>query len=784
MRVVHVINGLTTGGAETVLYRLATYPSDVTHEVICLEHRGVISNRLEARGISVHHLDWSRAKDSARAWPRLCRLIGQSGADVVQAWMYRSNVIAGLAARRAGIPVVWNIRSSTVAPLRPATRLLARAGGVLARWIPSRIVNCSAKSVKIHANLGYDPRKVVVIPNGYAAEELYPDEKARNRTRRELGVGPGLFLIGNVGRWHRQKGYPVLIEALAILLEKKLAVRLVLKGPGLDSSNGALADLIDRFGCADAVSLVGASGEMVDMARAFDLHVLASIGAEGFPNAVAETMLSGTPNVATCVGDVELILGDTGWIVPPSDPRRLAAAIEAAHGEWSSSPAQWRKRQEAARRRIAENFSLQGMASRYEEVWKQAAARVPIRALAGSKAAEHDAPAEPLRVLHVINRLTLGGAEALLYRLATRDAANKHVIVSLGSPAWYSDRLEERGVQVHHLGIETASSLPAGVLRLRRLIRDSGADIVQCWMYHSNLIGGLIAKSAGKPVIWSIHNTSLEPVRARSRAIAHFGGMIARWTPDFVINCSSRSAELHGKIGYSAAEGAVVHNGYDSSIWFPDERARRATRAALNIAPQDFAIGSVARWDALKDIPNLIAALGIVKDRGIPFRCVLIGAGLSSANRELVGQVERIGCADRLILLGSRSDVQDLARAMDLHVLASRTEAFPNVVAETMLSGAPNAVTGVGDAAVMVGATGWVVPPRDPEALAVAIVEAYREWKDRPDEWASRRDSARARIADNFSFTRMLEAYQEVWCRVARREPAARQKSLKPTAVQ
>jgi glycosyltransferase involved in cell wall biosynthesis len=87
-----------------------------------------------------------------------------------------------------------------------------------------------------------------------------------------------------------------------------------------------------------------------------------------------------------------------------------------------------------------------------------------------------------------------------------------------------------------------------------------------------------------------------------------------------------------------------------------------------------------------------------------------------------------------------------------------------------MLSGTPNIVTDVGDAALMVGETGWIVRPRDPEGLASAIVEAYAEWKGRPSEWHGRTVRARNRIAENFSFGRMAEAYEEVW----RRSLAAR----------
>ncbi len=140
MRVLHVINGLETGGAETVLYRLTTYRSDVQHEVISLEDRGTFSDRLENDGVVVNHLNWKSPLSSISGFIRLYRLLRRSRAEVVQAWMYRANLLAGIAGKLAGIPVVWNIRSSTLDPLRLQTRILARLAGRL-RIVPVCIGN-------------------------------------------------------------------------------------------------------------------------------------------------------------------------------------------------------------------------------------------------------------------------------------------------------------------------------------------------------------------------------------------------------------------------------------------------------------------------------------------------------------------------------------------------------------------------------------------------------------------------------------------------------------------
>jgi glycosyltransferase involved in cell wall biosynthesis len=141
----------------------------------------------------------------------------------------------------------------------------------------------------------------------------------------------------------------------------------------MDGANAELAQLVRQSGCAEAVQLLGERSDVRDIARALDLHVLASIGSEGFPNVVAETMLSGTPNVVTDVGDSALIVGDTGWVVSPADAGALADAVEAAYKQRAAAPEEWARRRDSARKRIVENFSLERMIRAYEGVWQKVA---------------------------------------------------------------------------------------------------------------------------------------------------------------------------------------------------------------------------------------------------------------------------------------------------------------------------------------------------------------------------------------------------------------------------
>ena len=373
----------------------------------------------------------------------------------------------------------------------------------------------------------------------------------------------------------------------------------------------------------------------------------------------------------------------------------------------------------------------------------------------------------PLRVLHVIDGLGLGGAETLLWRLVQRDSDIEHEVVCIGGRDWYSSEMEKRGIRVHHLEKTGPSSLPSAIPALRRLIRKTHPTVVQSWLYRSNMLSGVAALQTGIPCVWSIHCSSLEPLSPAARIFVRLTGMAARWLPNFVINCSSRSAKLHAGLGYSRAAGAIVPNGYDPSSFFPDQESADATRKELGIPPDAFLVGAISRWNAFKDVPNLLAAAGIAFRAGVPLKCLLIGDGLEAGNFELADSISAQQCPDLFLPLGRRSDVPALARAFDLHVLSSASEAFPNAVAETMLSGTPNAVTDVGDSGLMVGGTGWVAPPRDPEKLAGAIVAAYREWRDKPADWRRRQTEARNRIAENFSLERMAEQYESIWLQVA-----------------
>jgi glycosyltransferase involved in cell wall biosynthesis len=374
-----------------------------------------------------------------------------------------------------------------------------------------------------------------------------------------------------------------------------------------------------------------------------------------------------------------------------------------------------------------------------------------------------------MRVLHIITGLNDGGAEAVLYRLVTHDADNDHHVVSLTGEGKYGLLLQEKGIKVTALEMPRGRVTASGFLQLWRTVRAVRPDVVQTWMYHADLLGGLVTRLAGVPVVWGIRNTTLEPGRSSQTtiAVARMCGWLSRRVPRRIVACAHAAVTVHAALGYDAKRMVVIANGYDLGRFRPDGEARQRLRAEWGVTDDVPLLGMVARWDPYKDHANLIEALGLLAAQGQRFMAMLVGTGMTPENRELMQHIAKAGLTERVRLLGPRTDVPAIMAALDVHVISSSAEAFPNVVAEAMACGTPCVTTDVGDAAQIAGDTGWVVPPRNPQALAEALAQALTAQDDR-EAWATRQQRCRERIAENYSIEAMVQRYRAVWAKASR----------------
>lgn len=370
------------------------------------------------------------------------------------------------------------------------------------------------------------------------------------------------------------------------------------------------------------------------------------------------------------------------------------------------------------------------------------------------------------KIVHIITGLNDGGAEGVLFRLCLNATNHRHIVISLMDEGKYGPLLEDAGVSVHCLGMNPGRPSIKRFLKLVSLIRCEEPDAVQTWMYHADLLGGLAAKFAGvRKIVWGIRHSTLEKGKAKKStiAIARLCAVLSWFIPEKIVCCADKALSVHRDVGYAARKLLVIPNGYDLSKFMVDEQSGSQVRASLGISPETFLLGKVGRYDPFKDHDNLLSALFQLQLSGVDFNCLLVGRGLTSENSELIARITELGLGDKIILAGQRTDIPAIMNALDLHVLSSSSEGFPNVLAEAMACGTPAISTDVGDAGEIVGDPALLCSPGNPKALSELMLAMHAEWLERPDDWAERRIRCADHIKNNFSIERMVAAYEQCW---------------------
>lgn len=370
-----------------------------------------------------------------------------------------------------------------------------------------------------------------------------------------------------------------------------------------------------------------------------------------------------------------------------------------------------------------------------------------------------------MKIFHVIIALEIGGAELALMRLVESDVNNKyiqHCVISLTTLGKVGKRLQSQGVAVHVLGLRGPMGIPFVVWKLICLLRRERPNIVQTWMYHADLIGGIAARLAGiKTVIWNIRNTLIPQGRwSQSQLVVRLCAKLSHWIPSRIVCCAVAARSIHCVMGYAAEKMIVIPNGYDLSVFSISPSHRQKMREQLGFSKDVIVIGTVGRFDPLKDYQNFINAAKLVGLVRPQVRFLMVGRGVDASNDQLRDWLERTGFSDRFVLLGERIDAVQLMIAMDIYCLASRAEGFPNVVAEAMSSQVPCVVTNVGDAALIVKDTGNVVPPNDSNQLANALIEMIDL---RHEERMVLGNRARKVIEDNYSIEIVGQQYRNLY---------------------
>ncbi|HUG06690.1 MAG TPA: glycosyltransferase [Candidatus Limnocylindria bacterium] len=369
----------------------------------------------------------------------------------------------------------------------------------------------------------------------------------------------------------------------------------------------------------------------------------------------------------------------------------------------------------------------------------------------------------PIRLLWLIDSLTVGGAEALVVPFARRAAAERIELTVCARTTIGGNPLENdvraTGVEVVNLEATTLRDR-AAFRRLMRTIGERKIDLIHAHLAYASIWGALAARRARIPLVASLHVAPAADAGLKERARRQIlVWLLNRHAERIVFVSAALAAEWRKSSSLRAGKLSVVHNGIDVNP--PASVGGEDVRSELGLAVGAPLVMTVSVLRAGKGIDVLLRAAARILEESPSCRFAIVGDGpMRETWQKLAGE---LGVAEAIVWTGYRRDVSRLLAAADLFVLPTLRDAFPTVLLEAMAAGKPIVASDVGGVPEIVDdATGRLVPPADEGALARAILEALRDrhWRDRAGA------AAASRLLERFSIdawlSRLRAMYDEV----------------------
>ena len=374
-----------------------------------------------------------------------------------------------------------------------------------------------------------------------------------------------------------------------------------------------------------------------------------------------------------------------------------------------------------------------------------------------------------MKITHIIVGLGDGGAESTLYKLISGDKRNQHSVISLTNYGRYGENLLKFKIPLTTLNFKKNRLNLSKIYKLIKVIKKYKPDVIQSWMYHSDIVTCLIKLLFPSiKVVWGIRNSVY---RAKDSYIRYFISKMCSYfsyiVPKVIISCSYQAMNEHIKLGYSKKKFRVVSNGVNLNKFFPKNNPEFKNNLLENYLfdVNKISIGMVARYDKQKGLNILIKALNILQIKDIEFNCFLVGTNMNHDNKNLVSMINEYNLNSKIFLLGQKNDIDNIYNFLDLSILSSISgEGFPNVLIESMACGTPCVATNVGDSKFIVDNTGWIAEPGDYTILASLIEKAIQEFNQK--EWSQRKADCRNRIEANFDLGKMIENFNNIWSKI------------------
>ena len=367
----------------------------------------------------------------------------------------------------------------------------------------------------------------------------------------------------------------------------------------------------------------------------------------------------------------------------------------------------------------------------------------------------------PIKILYMIDEmaaLTAGGTERQILQMAQlmQECGFSIQLCVLRGTEWISQ--DQINIPVHRAQLRSFKSF-AGLRAAGRLIRwleTEQFDIVQTFFVESNLLGPLIARLAGVPVIIGSRRNLNYWMKRRTAVLQSIANVI---TTRLVANCEA-VRQVVSKTEYTnVAKIDVIYNGLDLSQFRPHPSLRKQVRDELGIRESDVVVGNVSALRPIKGTEDFVEAAALVRQKHPSARFILVGDG--PLMESLRSRVQELGLTDTFIFTGAQKDVPRFLQAFDIAVLSSESEGFSNSLLEYIAMGLPVVSTDVGGNREALGEAGRFVSPKNPPALADTIINLLEDAGGLQKMRAAATQQA-ARVSLDRAQERLRRYYQEL----------------------
>lgn len=369
---------------------------------------------------------------------------------------------------------------------------------------------------------------------------------------------------------------------------------------------------------------------------------------------------------------------------------------------------------------------------------------------------------EKKEVVHLINDIAIGGgAQKMLYNITKYADLTKFDIsvISLLPMPGYKEEMEKNGIKVIAMNIKKHPLRT--INQITNYLKEK--DTLFCWMYASNFIGYLCGKKAKIPKIeMGIRQSNIgkDVFKRSTRILNRIGAKISysKYITNVIYN-GEKAKNVHEKLGYDKNKSEVIINGCETDKFKYNPNARKEMLKKNNKLRYDATwIVSATRYNKIKDIPNFINSMGIVKSKIDNIQIFMCGNGFTKDNKELVELIQKnkLVIDEDIFLMGLINNLPDMFSACDLYVLHSAGEAFPNTLIEAMACEIEAVSTNAGDVEKIFPNKKNIVPIGNTKELSNKIIEVL-------SRKVSRRLDYRKLVVERFDIKKVVKKYEEYY---------------------